>query len=90
MIATPGKPTGSFYKVVLDGAHPPEPLWFAYQEVALIGTACDHPAECELCSGVLVRRQMRSRLRSELSEIERIKAAEPPTMRRKSNQDGIE
>jgi hypothetical protein len=49
MIATPGEPTFCFYLVALDGAHLQEPLWFEYQEVALVGTTCEHPAECEIC-----------------------------------------
>ena len=46
MIATPGKPTFCFYLVALDGAHLRKPLWFEYQEVALIGTSCEQAAEC--------------------------------------------
>jgi hypothetical protein len=47
MIATPGKPTSCSYLVVLDGANLREPLWFESHEVALVGTTCEKPAECE-------------------------------------------
>ena len=46
MIATPGEPTFCFYLVALDGAYLRTPLWFEYQEVALVGTTCEQPAEC--------------------------------------------
>ena len=46
MIAAPGEPTLCFYLVALDGAHLRKPLWFEYQEVALIGTSCEQAAEC--------------------------------------------
>jgi hypothetical protein len=46
MIATPGEPTLCFYLVDLDGAHLRLPLWFDYQEVALVGTSCEQAAEC--------------------------------------------
>jgi len=47
MIATPGQPTFCFYLVALNGANLQEPLWFKSQEVALVGTTCEKPAECE-------------------------------------------
>ena len=47
MIATPGEPTFCFYLVALEGAQLQEPLWFEYQEVALVGTTCEKSAECE-------------------------------------------
>ena len=47
MIATPGKPTSCSYLVALDGAYLREPLWFESQEVALVGTTCEKPVECE-------------------------------------------
>jgi hypothetical protein len=45
MIATLGEPTLCFYLVALDGTHLREPLWFEYQEVALIETSCEQAAE---------------------------------------------
>ena len=47
MTATPGEPTSCFYLVALDGANLREPLWFDSQEVALVETTCEKPAECE-------------------------------------------
>jgi hypothetical protein len=49
MIATPGEPTFCFYLVALTGAYLLEPLWFEYREVALVGTTCEKPADCESC-----------------------------------------
>ena len=49
MIATPHEPTFCFYLVALDGAHLQEPLWFEYQEVALVKTICEQPAGSEIC-----------------------------------------
>jgi len=46
MIATPGEPTFCFYLVALDGAHLRIPLWFEYQEVALVEPSREQPAEC--------------------------------------------
>ena len=47
MIATPGKPTSCSYLVALDGAYPRESMRFDSQEVVLVGTTCEKPAECE-------------------------------------------
>jgi hypothetical protein len=46
MIATPGEPTFCFYLVALDGAHLRLPLWFEYQEVALVRPSREQAAEC--------------------------------------------
>jgi hypothetical protein len=46
MIATPGEPTFCFYLVALDGTQLQEPLWFEYQEIALVGTTCEKTVEC--------------------------------------------
>ncbi len=46
MIATPGEPTFCFYLVALDGTQLQEPLWFDYQEVALVGPSHEYAAEC--------------------------------------------
>jgi hypothetical protein len=46
MIATPGEPTFCFYLVALDGTQLQEPLWFDYQEVALVGLSHEYAAEC--------------------------------------------
>ena len=45
MIATPGEPILCFYLVALDGTQLQEPLWFEYQEVALVGLSCEQIAE---------------------------------------------
>ena len=45
MIATPGEPIFCFYLVALDGTQLQEPLWFDYQEVALVGLSCEQIAE---------------------------------------------
>jgi len=47
MIAAPGEPTFCFYLVALDGAYPRESIWFDSQEIVLVGTTCEKPAECE-------------------------------------------
>ncbi|HYX48383.1 MAG TPA: hypothetical protein VE843_01475 [Ktedonobacteraceae bacterium] len=44
--ATPGEPTNCLYLVALDGAFLQEPQWFEFQEVALVETPCEKPAEC--------------------------------------------
>ncbi len=46
MTATPGEPTNCFYLVALDRVYQQESQWFEAQEVKLIGTACEQPAEC--------------------------------------------
>jgi hypothetical protein len=46
MIAAPGEPTFCFYLVALDGAHLRIPLWFEYQEVALVALSHEQAAEC--------------------------------------------
>ena len=46
MIAAPGEPIFCFYLVVLDGTHLREPLWFEYQEEALVGPSREQAAEC--------------------------------------------
>jgi hypothetical protein len=45
MISTPGEPIFCFYLVALDGAHLQVPLWFDYQEVALVGPSHEYAAE---------------------------------------------
>jgi hypothetical protein len=46
MIAAPGEPNFCFYLVALDGAHLRVPLWFEYQEVALVALSREQAAEC--------------------------------------------
>ena len=46
MTATPGKPTNCSYLVALGGEYQQEPRWFESQEIALVGTTCEQPAEC--------------------------------------------
>ena len=46
MIATPGKPTLCFYKIVLDGMQPQEPMLFECHEVELVGASCEELSEC--------------------------------------------
>ena len=46
MIAAPGEPTSCFYKIALDGTQLQEPLWFECNEVELLETSCEQPAEC--------------------------------------------
>ncbi len=45
MIATPFEPTFCFYLVALDGTQLQEPLWFDYQEVALVRPSHEYAAE---------------------------------------------
>jgi hypothetical protein len=44
LIATPGEPTFCFYLVALDATQLREPLWFEYQEVALVGPSREQAA----------------------------------------------
>ena len=44
MIAAPGEPTFCFYLVALDKARLREPLWFEFQEVALVGPSREQAA----------------------------------------------
>jgi hypothetical protein len=46
MIAVHGEPTFCFYLVDLDGVHLRVPLWFEYQEVALVGPSHERACEC--------------------------------------------
>jgi hypothetical protein len=45
MTATPGEPTSCYYLVALDGAYLLDIQWFEFQEIALVGTTCEKPAE---------------------------------------------
>ncbi len=45
MTATPGEPATCLYLVALDSVYQQEPQWFEAQEVELIGTACEQPAD---------------------------------------------
>ena len=46
MTAAPGEPTSCYYLVALDGAYLLDIQWFEFQEIALVGTTCEKPAEC--------------------------------------------
>ena len=46
MTATPGEPTNCLYLVALDEAYLQKPQWFKSEEVALVETLCEKPAEC--------------------------------------------
>ena len=46
MIATPGEPTFCYYLVALDGAYLLDIKRLEFQEIALVGTTCEKPAEC--------------------------------------------
>ena len=46
MTATPGEPAFCYYLVALDAAYLLDIQWFEFQEIALVGTTCEKPAEC--------------------------------------------
>ena len=46
MIATPGEPTFCYYLVALDGAYLLDIQSLEFQEITLVGTTCEKPAEC--------------------------------------------